>query len=264
MKKTAIIIFCLCAFLFAHERRVSFGLRLGGSVGLSAPSEDYKELVLGEWDFTPVYDIDEELPPEWSPCRLEWRDGSGSFDFAPFVSLQLNNLFAIQTEMLFTKYGYIGFDVVKGKFPNGYYIYDNGDTVLTPLENGIRITGHALIFPILAKLTFRPSKFSIQTFVGPHFTVNVGKLKDKEDGKIIPFVTDEGLYITVRQPPVGLTAGANFGVKAGSGTMFFDARYFTDLGYWEWADRPDDSHWFLGRRARLSLTVGYEFGLSSK
>jgi hypothetical protein len=261
MQKFYIIVCCACIFLSAQEensnkRRVSFGIRFGGGIGLSTPSEEYKKLILDD-------DIDDprgELPSDWYPCRLEWRDGSGSFDFAPFVSLQLGNFFAIQTEMLFTKYCYIGVDVVKGKLSNGDYIDENGDIVLTPLENGFRITGHALIFPILAKLTFCPSKFSIQTFVGPHFTLNVGKFELNEDGKVKPYVDDVGRYVEVRQPPVGLTAGANFGVKTKSGVLFLDARYFTDLGYCEWAN----GRLSFGRRARLSLTAGYEFRLASK
>jgi hypothetical protein len=160
--------------------------------------------------------------------------------------------------MLFTKYGYIGFDIVEGKLLNGGYVDSNGDFILTPLEDGLRQTRHALIFPVLAKLTFQPGKFSIQTFVGPHFTVNVGNLEERKDEKVTYRIGKDIYGPKTRQPPIGLTAGANFGVKSGSGTIFLDARYFTDLGYYGLAD------WFSIRRARLSLTAGYEFALNSK
>jgi len=269
MKNQPLIIFCFCVFLFAQEentnkRRVCLGLRLGGAIGLSAPGKEYEEAFLTDDEFS-IYDDDGNFIGKTTMSEygyiLRWKSGGGSFNFAPFVSLQLTNIFAVQTEMLFTKYDYLGFDnlgdrpLIFGDISNDKGEYIEPDTCKTHF----RQSGHALIFPILAKLTFRPGKFSIQAFIGPHFTVNVGNRSEKMDGKVKKMNLNNIFYNTeTKYPPVGLTTSANFGIKTKSGVLFLDARYFTDLG-----DIKSDYNFRWVRRAGLSLTVGYEFCIGS-
>jgi hypothetical protein len=257
--------------LFAQEdnsdkRRLSFGFRLGGGIGLSVPSKEYKEAFLNDDTVLWILDDDGNYIGEMTAREygiiLRWNYGDESFNFAPFVSLQLTNFFAVQTEMLFTKYGYISFDNfgilhVFGDFLNSDDEYIEPDTC----RNELKQSRHALIFPILAKLTFRPGNLSIQAFAGPHFTINIGKFSEKIDGRIKKYNDDKDYYQEKPwYPPIGLTTGANFGVKTKMGILFLDARYFTDLGYFRHVD--DSFKWV--RRAGLSLTAGYEFALNSK
>jgi hypothetical protein len=242
MKKLQIIIFCFCVFLFAQEensnkRRVSFGFRQGGGIGLSVLKENYKN------SFEQVEESIDENDNYYSRV-IKYRDGSGSFDNAYFLSLQLTKHFAVQTEALFTKYCDIGFDAnIK---------YKTSETPDTNYQEYTQKQSQpALIFPVLAKLTINPKNISIQAFIGPHFTIDFGydetKIKTETYSSIFKKSKDFNLYNLL-----GLTAGGRFGVKAGNGITFLDVRYFTDI--------TEKSI----RRARLSLTAGYEFCLGSK
>jgi len=260
--KKILLILSVCSLLFAQEtdkKRLHFGLRLGGGIGLSAPSDWYRETFLftddwQAWVFLDEYDyytwFRATYPASFAP---KWHRGGGSFDFAPFISLQIVDNFAIQTEALFTRHSYINLDdVVITSFD-----FEKNEFVKIK-EFNIRQSRPAIIFPLLAKLTFYPSKYSIQAFAGPHFTVNYGKFKSIEDGKVEKhsdgyIFFEKGLF-----PLIGITAGGSFGVKAGVGTLFFDARYFSDFWTNNWYEEP------YVRRARLSLSVGYEFSAISR
>jgi hypothetical protein len=142
------------------------------------------------------------------------------------------------------------------------------------------ISRRALIFPILAKFTFHPSNFVIQAFLGPHLTANAGKWNVSYTVEGISGeekYTDKGLAEDfggekLNYPPIGMTGGIAFGLKAGPGNVFIDARFITDAGVIsqdvlyvntltrEIITKKEN----LLYRAKLSFTVGYEFGLGNR
>jgi hypothetical protein len=231
----------------ANEKRLSFGVRLGGGIGLSTVDKEYKE-----WFEEPREEhwyTDEGIYRGYSYGVKKWKDFTGSFDIAPFLSLRLTNIFAVQTEVLFTRYcndGYEAFGnsyyVDINQFEENYYEYEYSDKRSRP----------ALIFPVLAKLTLNPKSISIQTFLGPHFTVNYGYAIVKQNFDIHKYFRNDD----ISYPLIGLTAGGRLGMKTEKGIKFLDLRYFTDLFTEKFENRD---RYVRARRARLSLTAGYEF-----
>jgi hypothetical protein len=239
----ALLIGAFTCVTFAQDaKRVYLGVRAGAGVGLSS---------LGEKQEKTFTDLGGTI-----------TRGGASFDVAPFVSLQLADVFALQTELLFTKFG-IGQNISI----MGYDMETN-------------ITRSAMAIPVLAKMTFRPENLSISAFVGPHFTVNMGKWnidanvagieakQEYTDDEFKKYLADtyEADSTDLKFAPVGLTAGLSFGFAAGPGNLFFDVRFLTDLGMAKltaYLDDEKEEEDFL-RRAKLSFTVGYEFGAGSR
>jgi len=263
MKKLQTIIFCFCVFLFAQEdtsnkRRVSLGLRLGGGIGLSDVDKKYKAQIETPYEWEDEWEDEYWEKYVYSYGVKKWKDFTGSFDVAAFLSLQLTNIFAIQTETFFTRYCRYGYN------HSGYwyeiYYKDGKQIERNDYETLYRFrkSKPVLIFPILAKLTFNPKNISIQTFVGPHFSVDFGYVQNKTNYNDIYKYFDRR---DVSYPWIGLTAGGRFGIKATNGIVFLDVRYFTDLFTNKFEERDV---YMLARRARLSLTAGYEFRLGSK
>jgi len=270
LTKITIVVLCMCSFLFASEtnkKRLYFGARLGVGIGMSVPGEDYKSWL-------------QELDNENMPGIRWWRSGDKSFDIAPFVSLQITDIFAVQTEALFTRHDYLSL----WGYRETYFDTNDSTYKLSEEWERFRQSRPALMFPILAKLTFHPEKYKIQLFAGPHFTLNYGKLrvtsihmkiddntfsyngegnleKSYYEQKEIKKYSDgfEFFEKDFRYPPVGLTAGGSFGIKPRIGTIFFDTRYITDFGE---ASSANGFSWV--RRARVSFSVGYEFAAISR
>jgi hypothetical protein len=237
-----LMVLCVCASSFAQDaKRAYAGVRLGVGAGLTRP--------LGELEAALDYP------------GSEWSKGGASFDVAPFVSLQIADAFAIQTEMLITKYG-------------GEYSYK--DPYDSDEDEKFGLSRSALIIPLLVKFTFHPNIFTIQAFLGPHLTANVGKwattyayggIEGKEDLDDKELAEEYFGADKLNYPPIGITGGLGFGVKAGPGNVLIDARFITDAGV-IYADAPT-----YGRstkkenflyRAKLSFTVGYEFGFGKR
>ena len=211
-------------------KRVYFGLRLGGGIGLSRPAGKYAS----EWR-------DYYMKESGSKFK-----SNGSFDVAPFVSIQFADAFAIQSEILFTRFGFGQRWEYEGE--DGYYLISRG----------------AMVIPLLAKLTIADRKVGI--FAGPHLMPEIGQYKyswkdgDESGSKKFDANTDGS-----KTQLIGLTFGADFGFNVGSGRLFFDARYLTSLGKPRKGDKWDDDRGDLYiRLAKLSLTVGYEFGAGSR
>jgi hypothetical protein len=244
---SVLVVMVACTSLFAQDaKRAYLGVRLGAGVGLTRPLGEFEVLL--------------DVPGS------EWSKGGASFDFAPFVSLQIVDGFALQTEMLVTEWG-------------GEYNLSDDFGVL---DGGLKIgfSRNALIIPLLAKFTFRPNNFVIQAFLGPHLTANIGKwnttyamfgVEEKEeldDKEMAAFLDGD----RINYPPIGITGGIGFGVKAGPGNIFVDARFITDAGViskdaqyiWSHTGERVTREEYLFYRAKLSFTVGYEFGLGSR
>ncbi|MCL2844732.1 MAG: outer membrane beta-barrel protein [Chitinivibrionia bacterium] len=243
-KRSLLVLLCLVMFAFANDSRVFLGLRLGGGIGMSRPTGDVKE----------AYDESE---------GSKFRSGGGSFDVAPFVSFQLTDNFAVGTEFMFTRFGYGGEKLTEDDpWDDG----KDGDWFSTSRA--------AMVIPVLAQFTLAQRKVNL--FVGPHFTINMGDMRDAEnwagesksekwDSEEMDWFKDE-----MNVPVIGLTVGAAFAV----GPVFIDIRYLTDLG----AVKPKDAGEVLYagepweftmpdggvRRAKLALSVGWQFGLGSR
>ena len=246
-KRMAVLVVLLCfvCVSFAQDKRVYLGLRAGAGFGLSSNKDEKKDLK----------DIKE---PE-----MAWKSGGGSFDIAPFVSFQLADKFALGTEFLFTKYGYGGMKIKEDFSFEGIPIAKKGDSEYE--------TRSALVIPVLAQLTFAERKVKI--FAGPHFSANLGtaeytvKLNGNKTSVKATKTEQEEDDKYYKNPLIGLTGGASFGFNAGPGNLFFDIRYLTDLGKPKY--KNDDDKWvkvekYALRRAKLGLSVGYEFGAGSR
>jgi TolB-like protein len=150
------------------------------------------------------------------------------------MGLQLGSAFALQAEAVFEQ------------STVDFMVRSMNDTSAS-------FTSSALIIPILAKLTFRPGIFLLSPFVGAHFTLPLGQM-DYSDGY------DDVSYDY--SAPVGLSAGADIGIKLGSGVLFADIRYLMDSDY----TRISDGYGVLSvyKRKQVSISLGYEFGLINR
>ena len=198
-----------------------------------------------------------------------WKKG-GSFDIAPFVSLQLTDKFALQTEAMITRFDYYAYEY------SGYFGNEK-----------LNISRGALSIPVLAKYTLRAKdRISFQLFAGPHLTANVGdwKIQDGENGIDTTYTISmnefEKDFYEVKTPPVGLTLGTNFGIITKAGTIFIDIRFAGDLWItqrkeiveWEWVnilgqvvDTETEERWKDWiYRSKLSFSIGYEFGFVNR
>jgi len=237
-----ILIFILAAScLTAQEpKRIYTGLRLGGGIGMVYPVGDAY-----------YYFFSDNKDP-----YLKWRDG-GSFDIAPFVSLQLVDKFALQTEVMITRFGYWG----------EVFEYDEGG--ITEIEK-LQISRAALLFPILAKYTLRKNRFNFQLYTGPHFTANVGKyryylyFRDGNNEEKITIEKDE-FHNELKIPPIGYMLGTNFGfISTKAGTVFVDVRFLGDMGVVKEDANDGYGWWPYLYRAKLSITLGWEMGFVNR
>ena len=290
-KKTAIIAIamgvCLAQGIYAQDgKRIYAGVRLGGSMGMgSLKDEKIKKSYEENEDYT----------------GYKFWDG-GSLDVAPFISLQLADKFALQTEAMITKFGYEG---AKYKYNYGYSDEEYGYGHKSDTEEKELLSRRALVIPILAKFTVRANdKISFGLFAGPHFTANIGKWeyydysKGKssywntqwtEDGEKVvtkEYEIDEGaIYIqpsndemknSIKVPLMSFTVGTNFGFMTNVGTFFVDVRFLSDISdignvKQNNGERDEDTgkikedKWEdYVHRAKLSFSLGYEFGAGSR
>ena len=256
LQKITALVCCSCGVLFAQGKdddgKLYFGVRVGtsnSSYFIDAGKSDLKD-----WDFD----------------SKQREYGGESFDCAVFISLQ-SGIFAFQTEAIFTEFYYSSSEREFNE-----YNRSPDDWGWKYAENKYKTSRYAFVFPLLFKLAFRPNNVFIQTFAGPHLCVNVGGLKVKQNPEEEWYVPDFWFHSIVssksrikKEPyPWGLTVGTSFGAKAKNGVVFFDIRYFTDLGTfnqgYQWISANGRSAYycnhFLSYRTKISLTVGYEFG----
>jgi hypothetical protein len=107
------------------------------------------------------------------------------------------------------------------------------------------------MIPLLAKLTFRPGIFLFSLFAGVHVTIPLGKMdytgQSNENASYDYSV------------PLGLSAGADIGIKMGPGVLFADLRYLMDFG--NTSIRDDYGVLSVYKRSQVSVSLGYEFAL---
>ena len=187
----------------------------------------------------------------------------GSFSFTG----QIVEWFGLQTEILFS------YDMEN--FSREYREYKQGlGLVTTYVLNGTSSHG-TLIVPLLARFTFRPSKFSFGAIAGTYFSFPV--IKGYEGGTAVPVDTSlqSGKYSlehTYKNSNGGAMAGVNFGYHIGPGTLFFDIRAFIDFNLTEYESEGaitspiysnyDSGDWI--RKGSFNFSIGYEVGLIPK
>jgi hypothetical protein len=256
------MVFVSAQGIFAQDgKRIYAGVRLGGSANISSlKDEEMKKYLDADKDY-------------------EWLGTAGSFDVAPFISLQLADKFALQTEVMITKFHYGG-EKGEGTRGGGEYAVEG----VYQYENKYSFSRKALVIPILAKLTIRANdKVSFGLFAGPHITANIGKWeeyeyeKETEGGETyeyesIYFYSDDDYKDWIKVPSVGFTIGAYIGFMTKIGTFFADIRFLSDIGNVKMKDY--DYNYYTGReterwvdyvhRAKLNFSLGYEFGAGSR
>jgi hypothetical protein len=172
------------------------------------------------------------VSPHWYELNTSSDDieanTHAAFEAALSAEVQIRTLFALQTELIFSG------DRIKAKSDDGFEV---------------TLSASALTIPVLAKLTFRPGNFYAAAFAGPYFTIPLGQLAVNRNGQT------ETYHFTA---PIGITGGANAGIKLGPGLLFLDLRYNGDLTYF-WAN---DSAQF--RSNRFSVSLGYNYGFFNK
>jgi hypothetical protein len=133
------------------------------------------------------------------------------------IAYQIKDIFALQTEVYF-------------QYFSGYIEWDDYTTHFD------------ITIPILAKATFKPAIFSLETFAGP----------------ALNFIINDP-SIDVPAFNIGLILGGNAGVKAGNGILFLDIR--DQIEFQEVELHSDDEK---GIRNNFSISVGYKFGMVDK
>ncbi|MDR0553833.1 MAG: hypothetical protein LBG76_03405 [Treponema sp.] len=203
------------------EKWLYLGLRGGGSLRLSAQSS-----------------------------TLFWEDQSISF---PYITplwdfVNMNAAFHIAVH-LFTL-GKLQIDVqAEAIFTTDHASFtwlDNGNTEQSPFKS------MSLMFPLLARFSLRENILSMGIQGGVYYTLPLGQMENKAlvQGSSFDYALDL---------PLGYTAGIYFGVKAGPGSLFLDARWADDLG--EFQNNAGEP---LYHRSMIIVNFGYELGIITK
>jgi hypothetical protein len=172
------------------------------------------------------------VSPHWYELNTSSDDIEANtyaaFEAALSGEVQILKLLALQMELIFS-----------------------GDTVSAKSADNVDVTIHAsaLTIPVLAKLTFRPGNFYFAGFAGPYFTIPLGSIEVNRNDQT------ETYNFTA---PVGLTGGANAGIKLGPGLLFLDIRYNGDFTYF----RANGAAQF--RRNMFAASLGYNYGFINK
>ncbi|GHV91979.1 hypothetical protein AGMMS50268_24820 [Spirochaetia bacterium] len=179
-------------------------------------------------------------PPE--SHYLENRTAGSSFEVAGYAMFQPFKYLGIQGEAIFTM------DYITMR----NYIQDESDPTLHPRVDYV-YQNVSLMIPVVVKATFRPvrARFLIAPLAGVYLNLPLGPMTmpggGTEDYKFDPL-------------PLGLTAGADFGMRLGPGMLMVNARYSIDTGNVVLANEGT-----LYRRTQMvSVGLGYEFKLFQK
>jgi curli biogenesis system outer membrane secretion channel CsgG len=167
-------------------------------------------------------------------------ENSLSVDWTAYLSVQINQYFALQTEIVFTS-GSFGVSHNKDA-------YDEYNNFLYSYNTTEIFTTRSLLLPVLAKLTLKPGVFSINVLGGIYFTIPLGNMEwsDSFQGTVQPSAYTNS--------PLGFTAGAGVGIKIGPGILFTSVRYWGDF----FAIKIEDMNIYRGNM--VSVGIGYEIG----
>jgi hypothetical protein len=100
-----------------------------------------------------------------------------------------------------------------------------------------------LDIPLLVKLSFKPEKFTLGAYTGVYY--------------IVPLGGAEAYSV-----PLGISAGADAGIRLGPGILFLDLNFSADLGEGAFtAPGIRDIHY---TRKSFGLSLGYSYGLGKR
>jgi hypothetical protein len=157
--------------------------------------------------------------------------GIPAFDASLSASVSIWSLFAVQVEAMLTN---DSFDLFSGN------------------ASLMSVSYNSLMIPLLAKLVWRPSVFTVQGYAGAYLSLPLGQMEVKHRN---------GSYSADFPFMPGFMAGGGLGVKLGPGYVLADIRYATDFGNVtiNYNGAKDVSH-----RNKVYFALGYEFGLIPK
>jgi hypothetical protein len=208
------------------------GGRLGGSLRLYNPTAKAEDL-FGSGAF---FDTSQSRMAPAFEGGLQ-----GSLQMLPFLSLQIETLFTMDTA---------SFRPFKGSE-----------------DYNVTYTFYSFMLPVLLKFTFRPIPFLIAPFGGAYFVLPLGKLKI-DDGRPGAESKDTDYKRTLA---FGWVAGINLGMQMSQfkkglpGTLFADIRYAADMSPVRYQQRANDiTYQNAFGRGMVSLTIGYEIGLLNR
>jgi hypothetical protein len=161
-------------------------------------------------------------------------DASAGFNGAAQIAVHINDFLGFQAELMYTH------DEAASK------------------KDGFEITyeSHSLLFPVLAKTTFRPGDFVVSGLAGIYFTVPAGNMKASWSGG------GSGSHEGSWEAPPGFMIGAQGGILLGPGLLFLDIRYASDFGVTKAAYGGGSAG--LYNRGKLPIAIGYEIGFLPK
>jgi hypothetical protein len=210
---------------------------------------------LVEWLFSHIYEVapeEPEPPPQepWLSLGLRtglsrrWYRGEQTSDARAvsveggvFAAADLNSLFTLQLELLFT-----------------------GDTLVyrdlnlaspTVIIENERFRTYSLMAPFLIKMNFRPGPVRLSPLAGIYVTAPLGEIRYRTNAD------EEDRYYSYSAMPLGYTGGLQGAVKFGPGMLFADLRYSGDFG----AVTINNDEQTKYRRTMFSFSLGYEFGV---
>jgi TolB-like protein len=200
--------------------------------------EEYKKLYLGAM---PGFSI-HLFNTNGTDYDGEKGGGSSSIDVALSAEFFINELFSLQTGLLFTAdtMTISGQKNVYDASGNYQYSYNIAESFST----------QSLLIPLLGGVNFYPSVFSLAIHGGLYMDIPFnGVYKDSFTGTEAAFK---------RNVLFGLALGGSVGIKLGPGSIFFDMRYMGD--FTKAKATVHNSPVELYKRNIIALGIGYKIG----
>jgi len=158
-------------------------------------------------------------------------NGNPSYNVSLYIAAPIWGLLAMQAEALITK--------------DTFELFSGNASIRT-------VSYNSLMIPVLAKLVYRPSIFTVQGFAGAYWSPSLGQMEVKHGN---------GSYATKFSSFVfGFTAGGGLGIKLGPGNVMADIRYAGDFNN----VTTNSENKNISRRNKLLFALGYEIGLMPK
>ncbi|MDR0877741.1 MAG: PorT family protein [Treponema sp.] len=167
----------------------------------------------------------------YDKSTLQTINGLAGFNASLYTSVSLWRLLAVQAELMFTG--------------NSFEINSGGTWLAT-------VNYNSLIIPVLVKLIWYPSIFSLQGFAGAYLSMPLGKMEVKHKN---------GSYYADYPVIPGFMAGVGFGIELGPGVILADVRYARDFDYLTASYNGTRD---VSLRNSFYFTLGYEIGLLPK